>query len=319
MDKRLFLRDLRRRLQRFGCANRKQRTNFRSLDEGASKRLATLVREWMKNPDDETDFRDLFMGRLDDDRFQVVPWLESSVPLDGAQVLEIGCGTGASTVALAEQGATVTGIDVDERSLLLARERCALYGLEPDLHCANVLDLSSEVRAKTYDLVVFYASLEHMTLEERLTAIPATWSLVRPGGVWCVIEAPNRLWHYDAHTSWLNFFHWLPDDLAIAYARKSRRGLFAAELAEKHEDGGRMLLARWGRGVSFHEFSVALGDAEDLTVLVDKDKFLRRRNPAFFLLGLTKQRYERFLARLAPSVNPGFYREYLNVMIKKAA
>src|SRR5947207_646218 len=69
----------------------------------------------------------------------------------------------------------------------------------------------------------FYASLEHLTLEERLQAMKRTWQMLSPGGLWCAIEIPNRLWYYDSHTSQLPFFMWLPDELAFAYSRFSPR------------------------------------------------------------------------------------------------
>src|SRR5919107_3297667 len=66
-------------------------------------------------------------------RTDFIPWLDSACRLRGRRVLEIGCGTGSLLVALAEQGALVTGIDVDEPSLRVARDRCALYDLEVKL------------------------------------------------------------------------------------------------------------------------------------------------------------------------------------------
>jgi 2-polyprenyl-3-methyl-5-hydroxy-6-metoxy-1,4-benzoquinol methylase len=40
--------------------------------------------------------------RLHFDRYQFVPWLSSILPLKGARILEIGCGTGSASVSLAE-------------------------------------------------------------------------------------------------------------------------------------------------------------------------------------------------------------------------
>lgn len=42
-------------------------------------------------------------------------------PLDGRSVLDVGCGSGRGSVALAERGATVVGIDVSSRMLEMAR------------------------------------------------------------------------------------------------------------------------------------------------------------------------------------------------------
>jgi 2-polyprenyl-3-methyl-5-hydroxy-6-metoxy-1,4-benzoquinol methylase len=59
--------------------------------------------------------------RLDKARFEVVPWLAHFGSLRGKTILELGCGTGASTVALAEQGAIITATDVDDTALDVTR------------------------------------------------------------------------------------------------------------------------------------------------------------------------------------------------------
>jgi protein-L-isoaspartate O-methyltransferase len=55
----------------------------------------------------QSDLKGHLTGRLASFRSVVVPWLNATMPLEGKRVLEIGAGTGASTVALAEQGARV--------------------------------------------------------------------------------------------------------------------------------------------------------------------------------------------------------------------
>ena len=46
-----------------------------------------------------------WLERLVCDRMEVVPWLDATRSLRGVDILEIGCGTGVSTLALCEQGA----------------------------------------------------------------------------------------------------------------------------------------------------------------------------------------------------------------------
>src|SRR5947199_9440599 len=72
-----------------------------------------------------TDLNNQVSMRLLNDRTRIVPWINSIHDLDGASVLEIGCGTGSSTVALAERGAVLTAIDIDAASIAVARERCS--------------------------------------------------------------------------------------------------------------------------------------------------------------------------------------------------
>ena len=68
----------------------------------------------------QKDLEDHAYRRLERDRKFTVPWLNSVKPLRGARILEIGCGTGSSSLALAEQGATLVGIDIDEDALRAA-------------------------------------------------------------------------------------------------------------------------------------------------------------------------------------------------------
>jgi len=48
--------------------------------------------------------------------------LTTLAPLAGRTVLDVGCGSGRGSIALADQGATVVGIDVSGRMLEMARE-----------------------------------------------------------------------------------------------------------------------------------------------------------------------------------------------------
>lgn len=90
----------------------------------------------------ENDLRDHVHGRIEQHRRIIVPWLDSIGSLKGKQILEIGCGTGSSTVALAEQGAQVTGIDVSEGGLAVARDRIRAYGLAAKFEKMNATAIS---------------------------------------------------------------------------------------------------------------------------------------------------------------------------------
>lgn len=103
----------------------------------------------------EKDLQDHLFRRRDLNRSELVPWLDSLRHLDNSKILEIGCGTGSSTVALAEQGATVTAIDIDEGALQVAIDRCKTYGID------------AEFRNNSFDFIIFFACLEHMTVTER--------------------------------------------------------------------------------------------------------------------------------------------------------
>ena len=260
------------------------------------------------------DLADHLNTRLQIARTQVIPWLESVRQLNGARVLEIGCGTGSGLVALAEHGAKVIGVDLDEGALQVARKRCALHGVIAELHAANATDVAELFGNMPFDLIIFYASLEHMVHEERLRAIADTWAMLRPGDLWCLVETPNRLWHTDTHTAWLPFYHWLPDELAFEYARFSHRTNFR-ECYDDLTNERQMHFRRRGRGVSFHELHVALGAAEAFEVVSYKNEFLSRMG--WLGKDALAERYVGVLKELVPDIHPAFLQEYLDVILRK--
>lgn len=81
-----------------------------------------------------------------------VAWLNGRFDLGaGKQVLDLGCGPGLYANALAELGASVTGVDFSQHSLAYARAEAKSRGLEVDYYHGNYLDL--DLRA-TFDLVL---------------------------------------------------------------------------------------------------------------------------------------------------------------------
>ncbi|GGY92343.1 class I SAM-dependent methyltransferase [Pseudoduganella plicata] len=58
----------------------------------------------------------------------------------GQRVLDVGCGTGATTLAAARRGAHCTGIDISAPMIAVARERARDAGLDAAFVCADVQD-----------------------------------------------------------------------------------------------------------------------------------------------------------------------------------
>jgi SAM-dependent methyltransferase len=265
------------------------------------------------------DLRDHLSGRLDTARMSVVPWLDDARRLDGATILEIGCGTGSSTLALAEQGAAVTGVDIDEGSLAAATERCRCHGVDAKFMVANGRDVAEILEGQHFDVIVFYASLEHMTVSERIAALGGAWDRLRPGDCLAVADTPNRLWPADDHSSQLPFYNWLPDDLALQVAHESPRELFRHTLETAAPDG-LLALARFGRGVSYHEFEIALGPVDRLGFVSSVGMWRREHSLTWRVARRATHaaRIEAVLRSTGPSRIPvGFYESSLELMFRK--
>ena len=264
----------------------------------------------ISNSCDQPDWHDHLLGRTEGDRRLIVPWLDDACRLDGLRILEVGCGTGCSTVALAEQGALVTGIDVDASGLRVAHDRCRLYGVRADLHELNAVEAARHFKAGDFDLIIFFACLEHMTLPERMEALPALWGLLR-GGAWlAIVETPNRLWYFDDHTSLLPFFNWLPDELAFAYSKFSERELFKDN--DPNHPTNMQEFRRLGRGVSYHEFDLAIGTHEVCSSL---SAFYGYR--LTLLRSMRAHRFKSLLRSFRPDLHDGWFEPTLNLLMKK--
>ncbi|HEY8508049.1 MAG TPA: class I SAM-dependent methyltransferase [Steroidobacteraceae bacterium] len=275
---------------------------------------------YLESPEGREDFADHVWRRLQGFRDTVVPWLDAAHPLEGANILEIGCGTGSSTVALAEQGANVVAIDVDKPSLNVAGDRLRAYGLNAELLHANATEAPRLLRNRRFDFIIFFACLEHMTHCERIPAMRETWEMLPDGGLWCLVETPNRLWFFDFHTAHLPFYSWLPNDLAFEYARLSPRKPFCDSYREPTEEAMLSFL-RQGRGVSFHEFDLAIKDATQLNVVSSLPLWLRAASPLHvWELGWRMSlegRFEACLMKMKPGIHRGFYQPSLDLIIRK--
>jgi len=119
----------------------------------------------------ENDLNAHLSRRLESDRRTIIPWIDNASTLQDKRILEIGCGTGSSTVALAEQGAKVTGTDIDEGALSVAKDRSRVYGMEAEFRALNANEIKDSFGANAFDMIIFFACLEHMTIGERLTSL----------------------------------------------------------------------------------------------------------------------------------------------------
>jgi S-adenosylmethionine-dependent methyltransferase len=262
----------------------------------------------------EADLKSHLDGRLESDRRIVIPWLDQARSLHGTRILEVGCGTGSSTVALAEQRARVIGIDIDQDALAVARDRCKAYGVEAAFHALNGERMCQFSGEGPFDFIIFFACLEHMTVGERLVALREAWALLPSGGMLVVVETPNRLWYYDGHTSMLPFFHWLPDDLAFQYSALSPRENFR-ELYRNYDAASREHFLRRGRGMSFHEFDLAIKPGKKLKIVSSLSTFQGVRHK--LRTSMLERKYKALLRRIYPEIHEGFCDQTLYLIIQK--
>lgn len=304
------------------------KSRFRRLDESEITKLQESLKtnfykdsppDFLASESGKRDLSDHMFDTLKLNRHYIIPWLDSIKKLEGSKILEIGCGTGATTIALAEQGAIVTGLDIDEPSLKEAKDRCDIYKIDATILKSNAMDIRSLFSRGDFDFIIFYASLEHMTHQERMIALADAWSLLPKDGILGVIETPNRLWYFDSHTSGLPFYLWLSDDMAIEYSRFSARKTFN-DLNNLSGELSYAELMRWGRGVSFHEFELAIEGVNLNSRVSCSADFVRKQRLASRLKWRfsKEHQFEKFIHSLRLDIHSGFFQPYLNISITKS-
>ena len=106
-------------------------------------------------------------------------WIDERAPVAGRRILDVGCGGGILAEALARRGAQVTGIDLGEAPLAVAR----LHGIESDV-AVDYRRIAAEALAAetpgTFDVVTCLEMLEHVP--DPAAVVRACAALVKPGG-----------------------------------------------------------------------------------------------------------------------------------------
>ena len=116
-------------------------------------------------------------------------WIAGQAELQGRAVLDVGCGGGILSDAMARRGARVLGIDLAAKPLRVAE----LHALEAETPNVEYRELSAEALAQqqpsSFDVVTCMEMLEHVP--DPASVVRACATLVRPGG-WVFFSTINR-------------------------------------------------------------------------------------------------------------------------------
>ena len=131
-----------------------QTTQDNNVDSAELTKFSQLAHRWW---DPESEFRPLHQInplRLD--------WIKSLVSLQGKEVVDIGCGGGILTDAMARSGAHALGADLATKSLKVAQ----LHALEAQTPNVRYQEISAEAlaaeRPASFDVVTCMEMLEHV-------------------------------------------------------------------------------------------------------------------------------------------------------------
>ena len=106
-------------------------------------------------------------------------WIDKLAPVAEQKVLDVGCGGGIFSESMAQRGATVTGIDMGEAPLSVARLHLLESGLDIDYQQSTAEQLADS-QPEQFDTVCCLEMLEHVP--EPSAVIAACAALAKPGG-----------------------------------------------------------------------------------------------------------------------------------------
>ena len=147
-------------------------TEHVNVDSAEIDKFAAMASRWWDPNSEFKPLHDINPLRLD-------YIIEHSNGLEGKKVLDIGCGGGILSESMAHKGAIVTGSDLGEAQINVAR----LHALETETEI-NYIQQSAESLAEespeSYDVVTCLEMLEHVP--DPSSIVKSCYELVKPGG-----------------------------------------------------------------------------------------------------------------------------------------
>lgn len=161
----------------------------------------------------------------------LVEWVERQEALPGPEACVVGCALGDDPAYLASKGLRVTAFDIAPTAIELARARFPEAAV--NWMTANLTELPQELRGR-FDFVFEANTLQAIPAEVRAKALPAVFSLLKPGGVMLLVARAREENEAVQGPPW-----------PLALSELTLPELAAMESVEKFWDGEGLPSQRW--------------------------------------------------------------------------
>lgn len=142
-----------------------------NADQAELDKFGELAHRWWDPNSEFKPLHDINPLRID--------WIDQAISLAGKRILDVGCGGGLLSEGMAVRGANVTGIDLSEKPLGVARLHLLETGQKVDYRKISVEELAEQMPGE-FDAVTCLEMLEHVPNPS--SVITACARLVKPGG-----------------------------------------------------------------------------------------------------------------------------------------
>jgi 2-polyprenyl-6-hydroxyphenyl methylase/3-demethylubiquinone-9 3-methyltransferase len=142
-----------------------------NVDPAELQKFSSLAHRWWDKNSEFKPLHEINPLRLG--------FIDQRAGLQGKRVLDVGCGGGILSESMAQKGAEVTGIDLGDKALKVARLHSLESGVSVNYRLVSVEELADEA-PESFDIVTCMEMLEHVPDPDAV--VQACAKLVKPGG-----------------------------------------------------------------------------------------------------------------------------------------
>ena len=142
-----------------------------NADQNELDKFSQLAHRWWDPNSEFTPLHDINPLRL--------AWIDNHAGISGKTILDVGCGGGILSESMAQRGATVTGIDLSDKALGVAKLHLLESGNKVDYQKSSAEEFADQAPG-SFDVVTCMEMLEHVP--NPASIISACSVLVKPGG-----------------------------------------------------------------------------------------------------------------------------------------
>lgn len=146
-------------------------SNTQNVDPNEIRKFEELASRWWDKNSEFKPLHDINPLRAN--------WIDNLAPVAEKKVLDVGCGGGILAEALAQRGAQVTGIDMGDAPLGVAKLHQLESGLSIDYQKSTAEDFAKQ-HENAFDTVTCLEMLEHVP--DPSSVVRACAKMLKPGG-----------------------------------------------------------------------------------------------------------------------------------------